>query len=75
MTTVSCFFSEFLGTAVLLIVVLAMSDKQNLPPPNGLQPLILFILILGIGASLGMETGQSCFLMLFLYLHTSSSAN
>lgn len=57
MTNVSCFFSEFLGTMVLLFVVLAIGDKKNSPPPSGLAPLVLFILILGIGTSLGMQTG------------------
>lgn len=57
MTSVSCFFSEVLATAVLMIVVLAMNDNKNLPPPAGLTPVILFMLILGLGASLGMETG------------------
>jgi len=59
MTNVSCFFSEFLATAVLLIVVLATTDTHNSPPPAGLLPLVLFLLILGIGASLGMETGYA----------------
>ncbi|KAJ6585236.1 aquaporin-like protein [Mycena capillaripes] len=59
MTSVSCFFSEFLATAVLLIVVLAINDKKNCPPPAGLAPLVLFVLILGIGASLGMETAYA----------------
>jgi len=59
MTSVSCFFSEFIGTAVLLIVVLAMNDRNNLAVPAGLPPLVLFFLILGIGASLGMETGYA----------------
>ncbi|KAF8195403.1 aquaporin [Pholiota molesta] len=59
MTNVSCFFDELLGTMVLLFVVLAMNDKKNSPPPSGLAPLVLFILILGIGASLGMETGYA----------------
>ena len=58
MTSVSCFFDEFVGTAVLLIVVCAMSDSRNGPPPPGLAPLVLFIMILGIGAALGMQTGK-----------------
>ncbi|KAF5392902.1 hypothetical protein D9757_001001 [Collybiopsis confluens] len=58
MTNVSCFFSEFLGTAVLIIVVFAVIDKPNAPPP-GLLPLVIFLLILGIGACLGMETGYA----------------
>ncbi|KAJ7767505.1 aquaporin [Mycena maculata] len=59
MTSVSSFFSEFLATAVLCIMVLAINDKTNCPPPPGLAPLVLFLLILGIGASLGMETAYA----------------
>ncbi|KAJ7134848.1 aquaporin-like protein [Mycena epipterygia] len=59
MTSVSAFFSEFLATAVLVVVVLAIGDQKNLPPPAGLAPLVLFLLILGIGACLGMETGYA----------------
>ncbi|KDQ25901.1 hypothetical protein PLEOSDRAFT_1066922 [Pleurotus ostreatus PC15] len=59
LSNVSCFFSEVLATAVLLIVVLAIGDKRNCPPPAGLAPLVLFLLILGIGASLGMQTGYA----------------
>ena len=64
MTTVSCFFSEFMASAVLLIAVFAFIDQKNHAAPPGLLPLPLFILILGIGACLGMQTGklwsQSC---------------
>lgn len=52
----ACFFSEFLGTAILLMVLLAALDKHNGPPPAGLVPFVLFILLLGEGAALGMET-------------------
>lgn len=59
MTNVSAFFSEFLASAILMVAVFAMCDKGNMPPPHGLSPLYLFILILGIGACLGMETGYA----------------
>ncbi|KAF9011828.1 aquaporin-like protein [Cyathus striatus] len=59
MTAVSCFFSEFLATAVLMIMVLAVGDKNNTPTPSGLAPLFLFLLILGLGASLGMQTAYA----------------
>ncbi|KAL0066887.1 hypothetical protein AAF712_006082 [Marasmius tenuissimus] len=59
MTTVSCFFSEFMASAVLLIGVFSFIDKKNHPAPPGLLPLPLFILILGIGACLGMQTGYA----------------
>jgi len=59
MTNVSCFFSEFLGTVILLFAILSINDKKDSSPPNGLKPLVLFLLILGIGTSLGMQTGYA----------------
>lgn len=56
MTSVSCFFTEFTATAVFLMVIMAATDKRNGSPPAGLVPLVLFIVFLGIGISLGMET-------------------
>ena len=61
MTNVSAFFDEFLGTTILMIVVLAVNDKNNGPPPAGLAPLVFFIVVLGIGNALGMQTGTSFF--------------
>ena len=59
MTNVSCFFDEFLGTAILLMCVLSFTDRNNGPPPGGLVPLALFLLVLGIGAALGFQTGYA----------------
>ena len=42
---------------MLLMVLLAVTDKANGCPPPGLVPLVLFFTLLGIGAALGMETG------------------
>lgn len=38
------------------MVIMAVTDKKNGPPPAGLVPLALFMTLLGISASLGMET-------------------
>jgi len=59
MSNLACFFSEFFATAILVIVVLATGDKSNGAPPPGMVPLVLFILILGLGACLGMPTGYA----------------
>ncbi len=58
MTNVSCFFDEFMGTCVLLIIVCAVTDRNNGPPPAGLVPLCLFLAIFAIGCAIGMQTGK-----------------
>lgn len=73
MTNVSSFFSEFLATAVLVIAVFAMTDQKNLPPPTGLAPLLLFFLVLGLGMSLGMETGECLPIKCVLHVNISGS--
>ena len=55
----SAFLSEYLATAVLLFVVFALADTANLKPPKGTQPFAMFIVLLGIGASLGYNTGYA----------------
>ncbi|KAJ7731163.1 aquaporin-like protein [Mycena maculata] len=57
LTNVSAFFDEVLGTAMLVLVIIAMTDKKNTAPPPGLFPLTIFVVILGISSSLGMQTG------------------
>lgn len=55
-TNVAAFFSESLITAIL---ILAATDKRYIPPPYGLLPLVLFILLLEISASLGIDTKKT----------------
>ncbi|TIB34331.1 hypothetical protein E3P86_02842 [Wallemia ichthyophaga] len=52
----NCFFDEFLGTAVLVGIVFALSDRSNLSPPHGTMPFALFLTIFGLGAALGGNT-------------------
>lgn len=59
LSAVSCFFNEFIGTAVLALVVVAVIDKHNIAPSKGLLPLVIFLVLLGLGVSLGMQTSYA----------------
>ena len=37
--------------------MLAVTDTRNGAPPNGLQPLALFLVLFGIGMAFGAQTG------------------
>lgn len=52
-------FSEFLGTAVLLIGVRALTDRRNAAPGGYVEPLALGALVWAIGLSLGGLTGYA----------------
>lgn len=39
------------------MVLLAITDRKNGPPPAGLVPLVLFLVILGLGLAFGAQTG------------------
>lgn len=55
----SAFYSEFLASAVLVCVVFALGDKGNLPTPKGTMAFAMFIVLIGIGASMGVNTGYA----------------
>ncbi|KAF8496885.1 aquaporin-like protein [Russula emetica] len=59
MSSANCFFDEFIGTFILVFVVFAISDKHNSGLHPSLVPLVIFIVILGIGAAFGMQTGYA----------------
>jgi MIP family channel proteins len=52
-------FSEFLGTAVLLFGVCAISDRRNSAPAASIQPILVGAIIWAIGLSLGGLTGYA----------------
>jgi aquaglyceroporin related protein, other eukaryote len=41
---------------VLAFIIVVASDKHNLAPPHGLLPLVIFIVLLGLGVAFGMQT-------------------
>lgn len=52
-------FSEFLGTAVLLFMVRALTDRRNLMTFRPLQPALIGATVWAIGLSLGGLTGYA----------------
>ena len=58
-TTWRNFFSEFLGTGVLLLGVRALTDRRNAAPGGFVEPLALGGLVWAIGLSLGGLTGYA----------------
>lgn len=58
-TRITGFYNEVYATAVLMIVILAINDGSNSPPPDGMAPIVLLWLITGIGATLGWQTAYA----------------
>ena len=53
------FIDQVVGTMMLMLVVLAVSDARNTPPANGLAPLIIGFLVMVIGMSFGYNSGYA----------------
>lgn len=51
--------SEFLGTAVLLFLVRAVTDRRNAAPGANLEPVLIGCIVWAIGLSLGGLTGYA----------------
>ncbi len=53
------FGDEFIGTALLVGMIFAIVDARNQPVQANLNPLIIGLLIVAIGASFGANTGYA----------------
>lgn len=53
------FIDQFVGTAMLMLVVLAISDARNAPPTSGMAPVIVGLLVVVIGMTLGFNSGYA----------------
>uniref|UniRef100_A0AAY4AEK9 Aquaporin-7-like n=1 Tax=Denticeps clupeoides TaxID=299321 RepID=A0AAY4AEK9_9TELE len=53
------FYDQVLGTAMLLLCLMALSDQQNQPAPAGSEPVAVGLLVLLIGISLGSNSGYA----------------
>jgi glycerol uptake facilitator protein len=53
------FFDQMLGTALLMFMVLAITDDRNAPPGGNLAPLLIGLLVVAIGMSFGGMHGYA----------------
>ncbi|KAG1749046.1 aquaporin-like protein, partial [Suillus paluster] len=59
LTSVTAFFAEFIGSAMLIVGIFMFTDKRNGPAPPGVVPVGIFFVLLAISSALGMDTGAA----------------
>jgi MIP family channel proteins len=50
---------QIVGTAILMGVILAITDARNVAPPAGMAPLLIGLLVVAIGAAFGFNSGYA----------------
>jgi MIP family channel proteins len=50
---------QFVGTALLVMVIFGITDTRNSPAPPGLAPVIVGLLVILIGATFGFNSGYA----------------
>lgn len=53
------FVDQVVGTAILMAGIFAISDARNVPPPAGLAPFLVGLLVVAIGAAFGFNSGYA----------------
>jgi MIP family channel proteins len=53
------FIDQVVGTAILIAVILGITDSRNAPAPAGLAPVIVGLLVVGIGMAFGVNCGYA----------------
>jgi MIP family channel proteins len=53
------FLDQVIGTALLVGVIFGISDARNTPPPAGMAPLIVGLLVVVIGMTFGYNAGYA----------------
>jgi glycerol uptake facilitator-like aquaporin len=48
---------QVIGTAALILCILAIIDGKNIGAPKGMEPLCIGLIIMAIGVSMGLNCG------------------
>lgn len=54
-----CAVCQLIGTAALILCILAIVDPHNNPVPTGLEPFTVGLVVLVIGLSMGFNSGYA----------------
>jgi glycerol uptake facilitator protein len=58
-TVTTAFFDQIVGTAILVFVVFALVNARNNPPLSNLAPVVIGLLVVGIGMAWGANAGYA----------------
>lgn len=53
------FIDQVVGTALLMLVICALTDQRNSPPASHATPIVVGLLVVAIGASFGFNSGYA----------------
>jgi MIP family channel proteins len=53
------FIDQVVGTAMLLVVIFALTDQRNIPPSPAFIPVVVGLLVVGIGVAFGFNAGYA----------------
>ncbi len=53
------FLDQVIGTALLLLLILAITDERNMPPGSNLAPLMVGLIVVAIGMAFGGMHGYA----------------
>ncbi len=53
------FFDQMVGTAILLLLIFAITDERNSPPGANMTPVVIGLLVVAIGMSFGGMHGYA----------------
>ncbi|KAJ3605093.1 hypothetical protein NHX12_027143 [Muraenolepis orangiensis] len=59
LTLLNGFFDQVIGTAALLVCILAIVDPHNNPVPGGLEAFTVGLVVLAVGLSMGFNSGYA----------------
>lgn len=58
-TLTTAFFDQVIGTAILVFVIFALTTARNAPPLSNMAPVVIGLLVVGIGMAWGANAGYA----------------